>query len=92
MAWSANYNNILPLFILFRVPFIPIPSPSGGWTQLHWDFYNIVDTTNPMPNAFKSHNKNMCQYNKIMPGPASAVEELRTTEWEDPGSTPDKGS
>jgi hypothetical protein len=26
------------------------------------------------------------------PGPASAVEELRTTEREDPGSTPDEGS
>jgi hypothetical protein len=28
----------------------------------------------------------------ILPGPASAVEELRTTEREDPGSTPDEGS
>jgi hypothetical protein len=27
-----------------------------------------------------------------MPGPASAVEELQTTEGEDPGSTPDDGS
>jgi hypothetical protein len=26
------------------------------------------------------------------PGPASAVEELRTTEQKDPGSTPDEGS
>jgi hypothetical protein len=28
----------------------------------------------------------------FLPGPASAVEELRTTEREDPGSTPDEGS
>jgi hypothetical protein len=31
-------------------------------------------------------------YVYIQPGPASAVEELRTTEREDPGSTPDEGS
>jgi hypothetical protein len=28
----------------------------------------------------------------FLPGPASAVEEHRTTEQEDPGSTPDEGS
>jgi hypothetical protein len=30
--------------------------------------------------------------NIVLPGPASTVEELRTTEREDPGTTPDKGS
>jgi hypothetical protein len=38
---------------------------------------------------------NICQLSitaVALPGPASTVEELRTTEREDPGSTPDEGS
>jgi hypothetical protein len=43
-------------------------------------------------NCLSHSRKNVQQKIRVKPGPASAVEELRTTEREDPGSTSDEGS
>ena len=49
----------------------------------------------PMQNKFspnKTRQDLFTLYIQKVPGPASAVEKLRTTEREDPGVTPDKES